>query len=175
MVGCLHDSGRMWILFSGLKKKGPWSLGCNWFSYSDSFVTGYMSYSEYLYLMFWYFIYVKWFFFFQIQGQKSLALDTAIGMWQLLFAERQWPLVDHWCQFLQVAYWLFLRGVSYIFVFGQTMFFHVFPLMYVFCFAAIQQAKHNKAISRDTWSQLLEFARVRWIFKVIVISLLTII
>ncbi|XP_038682296.1 DCN1-like protein 2 [Tripterygium wilfordii] len=56
------------------------------------------------------------------KGQKSLALDTAIGMWQLLFAEKQWPLVDHWCQFLQ--------------------------------------EKHNKAISRDTWSQLLEFARI---------------
>ncbi|KAL2467037.1 Defective-in-cullin neddylation protein [Abeliophyllum distichum] len=55
------------------------------------------------------------------KGQKSLALDTAIGMWQLLFAEKQWPLVDHWCQFLQ--------------------------------------ERHNKAISRDTWSQLLEFAR----------------
>ncbi|XVF77841.1 hypothetical protein PTKIN_Ptkin14bG0079400 [Pterospermum kingtungense] len=55
------------------------------------------------------------------KGQKSLALDTAIGMWQLLFAEKHWPLVDHWCQFLQ--------------------------------------ARHNKAISRDTWSQLLEFAR----------------
>ncbi|KAD5318109.1 hypothetical protein E3N88_18055 [Mikania micrantha] len=55
------------------------------------------------------------------KGQKSLALDTAIGMWQLLFEEKQWPLVDHWCQFLQ--------------------------------------ARHNKAISRDTWSQLLEFAR----------------
>ncbi|KAK6947202.1 hypothetical protein RJ641_000675, partial [Dillenia turbinata] len=53
------------------------------------------------------------------KGQKSLALDTAIGMWQLLFAEKQWLLVDHWCQFLQ--------------------------------------ARHNKAISRDTWSQLLEF------------------
>ncbi|XP_051133817.1 uncharacterized protein LOC127253319 [Andrographis paniculata] len=56
------------------------------------------------------------------KGQKSLALDTAIGMWQLLFAEKKWPLVEHWCKFLQV--------------------------------------KHNKAISRDTWSQLLEFARV---------------
>ncbi|KAI5674540.1 hypothetical protein M9H77_14904 [Catharanthus roseus] len=55
------------------------------------------------------------------KGQKSLALDTAIGMWQLLFAEKDWPLVDHWCQFLQ--------------------------------------ARHNKAISRDTWSQLLEFAK----------------
>jgi DCN1-like protein 1/2 len=37
-----------------------------------------------------------------LQGQKSMALDTAIGMWQLLFAEKQWPLVDHWCQSLQV-------------------------------------------------------------------------
>ncbi|KAJ6815871.1 putative DCN1-like protein 2 [Iris pallida] len=55
------------------------------------------------------------------KGQKSLALETAIGMWQLLFAEKQWPLIDHWCQFLQ--------------------------------------ARHNKAISRDTWSQLLEFAK----------------
>ncbi|PWA97758.1 hypothetical protein CTI12_AA026330 [Artemisia annua] len=33
-------------------------------------------------------------------GQKSLALDTAIGMWQLLFEEKQWPLVEHWCQVL---------------------------------------------------------------------------
>lgn len=39
----------------------------------------------------------------KLQGQKSLALDTAIGMWQLLFAEKQWPFVDHWCQFLQVS------------------------------------------------------------------------
>ncbi|CAN6991759.1 unnamed protein product [Brassica rapa subsp. trilocularis] len=55
------------------------------------------------------------------KGQKSLALDTAIGMWQLLFAEREWPLVNHWCDFLQ--------------------------------------DRHNKAISKDTWAQLLEFAR----------------
>ncbi|CAH8260246.1 unnamed protein product [Arabidopsis lyrata] len=55
------------------------------------------------------------------KGQKSLALDTAIGMWQLLFAERDWPLVTHWCDFLQ--------------------------------------DRHNKAISKDTWAQLLEFAR----------------
>ncbi|CAG7877759.1 unnamed protein product [Brassica rapa] len=55
------------------------------------------------------------------KGQKSLALDTAIGMWQLLFAEREWPLVNHWCDFLQ--------------------------------------NRHNKAISKDTWAQLLEFAR----------------
>ncbi|KAF5953492.1 hypothetical protein HYC85_006348 [Camellia sinensis] len=26
-------------------------------------------------------------------GQKSLALDTTIRMWQLLFAEKQWPLM----------------------------------------------------------------------------------
>ncbi|KAJ3694927.1 hypothetical protein LUZ60_000304 [Juncus effusus] len=55
------------------------------------------------------------------KGQKSLALETAIGMWHLLFAEKHWPLIDHWCQFLQV--------------------------------------RHNKAISRDTWFQLLEFVK----------------
>ncbi|KAL6861755.1 hypothetical protein ACP4OV_017455 [Aristida adscensionis] len=55
------------------------------------------------------------------KGQKSLSLETAIGMWQLLFAERHWPLLDYWCQFLQ--------------------------------------ARHNKAISRDTWAQLLEFVK----------------
>ncbi|KAH0904784.1 hypothetical protein HID58_044287 [Brassica napus] len=55
------------------------------------------------------------------KGQKSFALDTAIGMWQLLFAEREWPLVNHWCDFLQ--------------------------------------DRHNKTISKDTWAQLLEFAR----------------
>ncbi|KAF8075706.1 hypothetical protein N665_1072s0031 [Sinapis alba] len=55
------------------------------------------------------------------KGQKSLALDTAIGMWQLLFAEREWPLLNHWCDFLQ--------------------------------------DRHNKAISKDTWEQLLDFVR----------------
>lgn len=45
---------------------------------------------------------LSWLFIWLFQGQKSLALDTAIGMWQLLFEEKEWPLVDHWCQFLQV-------------------------------------------------------------------------
>ncbi|XP_040966928.1 DCN1-like protein 1 isoform X2 [Gossypium hirsutum] len=35
------------------------------------------------------------------KGQKSMALDTAIGMWRLLIAEKKCPLLDHWCQFLQ--------------------------------------------------------------------------
>ncbi|XP_061996414.1 uncharacterized protein LOC133714308 [Rosa rugosa] len=37
------------------------------------------------------------------KGQKSLQLDTAIGMWQLLFAEMtpKWPYVDQWCEFLE--------------------------------------------------------------------------
>ncbi|KAG8386658.1 hypothetical protein BUALT_Bualt03G0171500 [Buddleja alternifolia] len=35
------------------------------------------------------------------KGQKSMALDTAIEMWKLLFAEKKWPLIDHWCQFIQ--------------------------------------------------------------------------
>lgn len=31
-----------------------------------------------------------------------MQLDTAIGMWQLLFAvpEQRWPLIDDWCEFL---------------------------------------------------------------------------
>nr|PNR58338.1 hypothetical protein PHYPA_005333 [Physcomitrium patens] len=69
------------------------------------------------------------------KGQKSLALDTALGMWQLLFAERVWPLVDPWCQFLQEAATFLSMG------FGDG------------------QAKHNKAISKDTWVQLLDFSR----------------
>lgn len=56
------------------------------------------------------------------KGQKSLALDTAVGMWTLLFRQRNWPLVDAWCQFLLT--------------------------------------NHNKAISKDTWTQLLEFSRL---------------
>ncbi|CAI5947684.1 unnamed protein product [Closterium sp. NIES-64] len=55
------------------------------------------------------------------KGQKWLALDTAIGMWQLLLGYRSWPHVDHWCDFVRV--------------------------------------QHNKAISKDTWSQLFEFSR----------------
>ncbi|TYI84489.1 hypothetical protein E1A91_D05G368200v1, partial [Gossypium mustelinum] len=35
------------------------------------------------------------------KGQKSMALNTAIGMWRLLFAEKKCHLLDHWCQFLQ--------------------------------------------------------------------------
>jgi DCN1-like protein 1/2 len=55
------------------------------------------------------------------KGQKSLALETALGMWKLLYAQKSWPLVDNWCSFLQ--------------------------------------QKHNKAISKDTWSQAFEFAK----------------
>ncbi|XP_060209004.1 uncharacterized protein LOC132636258 isoform X2 [Lycium barbarum] len=35
------------------------------------------------------------------KGQKSLALETGIALWQLLFAELEWPLIDQWCQFIQ--------------------------------------------------------------------------
>ncbi|GJP52646.1 hypothetical protein CLOM_g11747 [Closterium sp. NIES-68] len=56
------------------------------------------------------------------KGQKCLALDTAVGMWQLLLGYRSWPHVDHWCDFVRV--------------------------------------QHNKAISKDTWSQLFEFSRL---------------
>lgn len=55
------------------------------------------------------------------KGQKTLALETALALWQLLFAELQWPLIDQWCQFIQ--------------------------------------ERHNNAISRDVWLQLLKFAK----------------
>ncbi|PHU00038.1 hypothetical protein BC332_29825 [Capsicum chinense] len=53
--------------------------------------------------------------------QKTLALETALALWHLLFAELEWPLIDQWCKFIQ--------------------------------------EHHNKAITRDVWLQLLEFAR----------------
>lgn len=56
------------------------------------------------------------------KGQKCLQLDTAVAMWQLLFAEQGWPLVNRWCNFLE--------------------------------------ANHKLAISKDTWSQLLDFAKI---------------
>ncbi|WMV59484.1 hypothetical protein MTR67_052869 [Solanum verrucosum] len=55
------------------------------------------------------------------KGQKTLALETALALWHLLFAELEWPLIDQWCEFIQ--------------------------------------ERHNKAISRDVWLQLLEFAK----------------
>mmetsp|Transcript_9939 Transcript_9939/g.11524 ORF Transcript_9939/g.11524 Transcript_9939/m.11524 type:complete len:249 (+) Transcript_9939:357-1103(+) len=55
------------------------------------------------------------------KGQKSLALDTAIGMWKLLFEGRSWPLMDDWCTFIA--------------------------------------ERHRKAVSKDTWVQLLDFTK----------------
>ncbi|KAG8492858.1 hypothetical protein CXB51_010166 [Gossypium anomalum] len=54
------------------------------------------------------------------KGQKSMALDTAIGMWRLLFAEKKCPLLDHWCQFLQ----------SYILILKDTMKENIYPKYY---------------------------------------------
>ena len=55
------------------------------------------------------------------KGQKSLALDTAIGMWKLLFGISGWKLCDAWCDFVE--------------------------------------ENHRKAITKDTWFQLFEFAK----------------
>ena len=57
------------------------------------------------------------------KGQKCVQLDTAIGMWRLLFEEHSWPLLEDWCDFLLKT--------------------------------------HKRAISRDTWVQLLDFCKVR--------------
>eukprot|EP00882_Tetradesmus_deserticola_P003375 GHRQ01003571.1.p2 GENE.GHRQ01003571.1~~GHRQ01003571.1.p2 ORF type:complete len:254 (+),score=115.01 GHRQ01003571.1:293-1054(+) len=36
------------------------------------------------------------------KGQKCLQIDTALAMWQLLFADdRRWQYIDEWCEFLQ--------------------------------------------------------------------------
>jgi DCN1-like protein 1/2 len=36
------------------------------------------------------------------KGQKCLQIDTALAMWQLLYAdERRWQYIDDWCEFLQ--------------------------------------------------------------------------
>jgi len=55
------------------------------------------------------------------KGQKSLLLDTAVGMWKLLFSIYKWPLCDQWCDFVET--------------------------------------NHKKAITKDTWFQLYEFAK----------------
>lgn len=60
------------------------------------------------------------------KGQKCVQLDTAIGMWRLLFAEHSWPLLDQWCDYLL--------------------------------------KHHKRAVSKDTWVQLLDFCNVRSTF-----------
>eukprot|EP00899_Mesostigma_viride_P019837 jgi/Mesvir1/27855/Mv07524-RA.1 len=45
------------------------------------------------------------------RGQKSLALDTALGMWQLVFSAHPWPLVDKWCLFVQLTPWAHISAL----------------------------------------------------------------
>ncbi|MBA0776370.1 hypothetical protein Gotri_011373 [Gossypium trilobum] len=86
------------------------------------------------------------------KGQKSMALNIAIGMWRLLFAEKKCPLLDHWCQFLQVllkhsvlSILFFVRNLiricyekylllileSYILILKDTMKENIYPKYYL--------------------------------------------
>lgn len=38
------------------------------------------------------------------KGQKWLTLETAVGLWQLILGQRKWPLLEHWCTFVQERY-----------------------------------------------------------------------
>ena len=55
---------------------------------------------------------------------QCVQLDVALGMWKLLLSgDRDWPLVDDWCEFLQATH-------------------------------------AGRAVSKDAWSQLLDFIQV---------------
>jgi DCN1-like protein 1/2 len=55
------------------------------------------------------------------KGQKSMAPDTAVALWQLLFQGRGWGLIQLWSAFVEEF--------------------------------------HKKAVTKDTWVQLLEFSK----------------
>ncbi|XP_078430027.1 uncharacterized protein LOC144702040 [Wolffia australiana] len=35
------------------------------------------------------------------ESQKSLTIETAVGLWRILLAEKAWPYLDQWCEFIQ--------------------------------------------------------------------------
>ena len=66
---------------------------------------------------------------------KSLALDSAVAMWQLLLMPR-WPLTEQWLEFIQSQGQSESQGIT-----GRQM--------------------PTKAVTKDTWSQVADFSRVR--------------
>ena len=85
------------------------------------------------------------------KGQKSLTLDTAIGMWKLLFGIYEWTLCDSWCDFIETNH----KKVSEYRV----------PHSLQNCPRADALLSPSpppppyKAITKDTWFQLFEFAK----------------
>ncbi|KAK8643672.1 hypothetical protein V6N13_012955 [Hibiscus sabdariffa] len=81
------------------------------------------------------------------KGEKAMQLETAFDMWQLLFAERKYPLLDHWIQFLQVTTFASFGKFGQFSIGSYCV---VMPL-------PLEQTQHNRPVSKDVWFQLLEF------------------
>uniref|UniRef100_A0A383VM88 Defective in cullin neddylation protein n=1 Tax=Tetradesmus obliquus TaxID=3088 RepID=A0A383VM88_TETOB len=68
------------------------------------------------------------------KGQKCLQIETALAMWQLLYADdRHWQYIDDWCEFLQAHHNRAISKDTWVQLFQFT---------------------------RDTWVQLFQFTRL---------------
>lgn len=62
------------------------------------------------------------------KGLKIVQLEMAVAMWQLIFSQRPWPLLDLWIDFLQVRInfsLMLLRGQGLDSVQSMTRPYHI--------------------------------------------------